>query len=90
MIYFIGAYLLVVNLDALLVMAEDKHRAKKGRRRIPEAVMFLLAVLGGSPGILAGMYLFRHKTLHQSFTVGMPLILFFETVLLAVILYLIQ
>ena len=30
---------------------------------------------GGSVGSLAGMYLFRHKTLHLKFTVGIPLIL---------------
>lgn len=45
------------------------------------------AVLGGSPGIIAGMYAFRHKTQHDSFTIGMPLILFFEAVLIALALY---
>ena len=30
---------------------------------------------GGSVGSLAGMYLFRHKTQHLRFTLGIPLIL---------------
>ena len=76
-------YLLLINLDALLLMRADKRRAQNGRRRIPEATLFLVAVLGGSPGIMLGMKLFRHKTLHRSFTVGMPLICFFETAIIA-------
>lgn len=76
-------YLLLINLDALLLMRADKRHAQNGRRRIPEATLFLVAVLGGSPGIMLGMKLFRHKTLHTSFTVGMPLICFFETAIIA-------
>lgn len=87
MIYFILPYLVVVNLDGFLLMGADKRRAKRGLRRIPEATLFLVAVLGGSLGALAGMYTFRHKTLHTKFTVGMPLLLFFQTVLTLVILY---
>ncbi|NCB50519.1 MAG: DUF1294 domain-containing protein [Clostridia bacterium] len=86
--YFILSYLAVVNLDGFLLMGADKSRAKKNRRRIPEATMFLVAVLGGSLGVLLGMYAFRHKTLHTKFTVGIPLLLFFETVLTIVLIYL--
>ena len=75
-------YLLLINLEARWLMFADKRRAQKGRWRIPEAVFFLVAVLGGSPGVMLGMKFFRHKTLHTSFTVGMPLICFFETALI--------
>lgn len=88
MMYFLLAYLLFINLDGFLLMASDKSRAKKGARRIPEATLFLAAVLGGSAGVLGGMYAFRHKTLHQSFTIGIPLILFFETALTLILIYL--
>ena len=83
LLILLGAYLLLINLDAFILMASDKSRARRGKRRIPEATLFLVAVLGGSPGIIAGMYAFRHKTQHDSFTIGMPLILFFEAVLIA-------
>ena len=83
-IYFLAlAVCLGMNLAALIAMWADKRRAQQGRRRIPEATLFLVAVLGGSPGVMLAMRRYRHKTLHSSFTVGMPLICFFECALLA-------
>ncbi len=78
LLIILAAYLLLINLDAYLLMRADKRRAQRRARRIPEAALFLTAVLGGSPGIMLAMRRFRHKTLHASFTVGMPLICFFE------------
>lgn len=70
------AYLLVINLTALFLMLSDKQRAKKaGARRISEKTLFLSALLGGSIGAIAGMRLFRHKTKHWYFVIGMPAIL---------------
>ena len=75
-------YLIVMNAAAFLVMLADKNRAKKKLWRVPEAVLFTLALLGGSLGIWAGMYLGRHKTRHLKFVVGIPLILIMQIVLL--------
>lgn len=72
----IGTYLVVINLIALLMMWSDKRRSKRpGARRVPEKVLFLSALLGGSLGAVLGMYAFRHKTKHWYFVWGMPLIL---------------
>ncbi len=68
-------WVLAWTLIAFILMGVDKWKAVHESWRIPEKTLFLSAVLGGSPGALAGMYLFRHKTKHRSFTVGMPLIL---------------
>lgn len=68
-------YLLTVNAIGLLFMLTDKLLAKANRRRIRERTLFLIAIIGGSVGSILGMYLFRHKTLHLKFTMGMPLIL---------------
>ena len=68
-------YLAAINLAAFGLMAADKRRAQKHRWRIPEHTLFAAALLGGSVGALAGMYLCRHKTRHWYFVVGMPLIL---------------
>ena len=68
-------YLVLINLAALVLMAEDKRRAKRRLWRIRERTLFVLALLGGSVGAHFGMYLFHHKTRHWYFVVGMPLIL---------------
>lgn len=75
-------YLIVMNAAAFLVMLADKIRAKKYLWRVPEAVLFTLALLGGSLGIWAGMYLARHKTRHLKFVLGIPLILILQAILI--------
>ena len=78
--YFL-LYLLLINAAAFLLMLVDKLKAKKNRWRIPERTLFGSALLGGSIGALLGMYTFRHKTRHLSFTLGMPAILIAQVVL---------
>ena len=68
-------YLVVMNVLGVAVRWSDKRRARLHRWRIPEKVLFGVSLLGGSAGTWAGMYLFRHKTKHWYFVVGMPLIL---------------
>lgn len=74
-------YLLIINALGFWIMLADKRRAKRNAWRIPEARLMLTAVLGGSIGVLAGMYLFRHKTKHPKFTFGVPLILAVQVVI---------
>ena len=69
-------------------MLVDKFKAKKNLWRIPEKVLFATALLGGSLGIIGGMYAVRHKTKHLSFTIGVPVVLALQIV--AVILFLIR
>ena len=68
-------YLLLINAAGLLLMLVDKWKAKKNRWRVRESTLLLIAALCGSVGSLLGMYLFRHKTRHLKFTLGIPLIL---------------
>ena len=68
-------YLLIINAAGFLLMLVDKWKAKKNRWRVRESTLLIVAALGGSIGSLAGMYLFRHKTQHLKFTLGVPLIL---------------
>lgn len=82
---YVLCYLLIFNALSLLYMLSDKLRAKKNKWRIPERTLLLMAALGGSPGILAGMYLFRHKTRHMKFTLGVPLILAAQILLIVVL-----
>jgi len=68
-------YLIAMNLVGFAVMGIDKAKAKNHAWRIPEKAFFLVSLIGGSIGTWAGMYVFRHKTKHWYFVVGMPLIL---------------
>ena len=68
-------YLLIINALGFLLMLVDKWKARKNRWRVRESTLLLIAALGGSVGSLLGMYLFRHKTQHLKFTLGIPLIL---------------
>ena len=71
-------YLVIVNAAGFVLMLIDKQKAIRGAWRIPEKTLFSVAVVGGSIGCIAGMYTFRHKTKHKSFTVGMPAILLMQ------------
>ena len=83
-------YLEAVNLAAFALMGIDKRRARKKRRRIPESVLILSAVIGGGIGALAGMYLFRHKTRKKSFTVGIPVIMAMQAAFFLLLFYVIS
>ena len=74
----IPLYLIIINAVGFLLMLADKRKARRGAWRIPEATLLGTAALGGSIGVLAGMYLVRHKTRHLKFTIGVPLILFVQ------------
>ena len=66
--------LTVMSAVLFLTMGADKSRAKSHCRRIPEARLFLLAILGGAVGGTLGMWVFRHKTRHWYFAVFFPLL----------------
>ena len=73
-------YLIIINLIGFYVMWSDKRKAKKGRWRIPETTLFLITLLGGGIGTIAGMYTFRHKTQKIQFVIGFPFITILEIV----------
>jgi len=57
-----------LNLFTMLRFRQDKQRAIAGERRIPEADLLGLALIGGSPGALTARWLYRHKTRKQPFS----------------------
>lgn len=80
------SYFTAVNFIGFALMGIDKYKAKKRAFRIPEATLFIVAVIGGSIGSIAGMYIFRHKTRHRSFVYGMPFILILQIALIIALL----
>ncbi len=83
----IAVYLAVTNLIGLALMGIDKAKAKRRKWRIPEATLFLVAAIGGSIGSILGMYIFRHKTKHLTFTIGMPVILLIQIITVCILLF---
>lgn len=78
---YFAIYLLIVNAIGFLLMLIDKRKAIRHRWRIPEKTLFFTAAIGGSAGSIMGMYIFRHKTKHLQFTLGMPAILIAQLIL---------
>jgi uncharacterized membrane protein YsdA (DUF1294 family) len=79
---YVIAYLVGINLFGFVLMGVDKRRAVRGRWRIPERSLFLVAIAGGSLGSIAGMTLFRHKTKHPAFRYGLPVLFLTQIALL--------
>lgn len=79
----IVTYAFIINIVSFIYMYVDKQRAIKGQWRIAENTLFSLAFIGGSIGIMLAMKTFRHKTKHQSFKIGVPLILLIQIVLIS-------
>jgi uncharacterized membrane protein YsdA (DUF1294 family) len=74
-------YLIIINVLALYLMAHDKSQARKRGRRVPEKNLFLVAAFGGALGGIVAMRVWRHKTKHVSFAIGMPAILIVQAAL---------
>ena len=81
------AYIVVINVIGFALMGIDKAKARKRAWRIPEATLFLIALVGGSLGTTVGMRVFRHKTLHWYFVFGMPAILIVQILLILFVIY---
>lgn len=75
-------YLFLINAAGFVLMLTDKQKAKKNKWRIPEATLMGAAVIGGSFGVLIGMYAARHKTLRPKFAVGVPIVFILQVILL--------
>ncbi len=80
---FLLGYLGLINLLTLLVYGIDKVYARAHAWRISERTLLLLALAGGSPGALAGIYLFRHKNRKSIFLLYFSVILIVQLVLIA-------
>ena len=76
-------YLLIINALGFLLMLIDKYKARKNLWRIPEKTLLGVALMGGSIGSYAGMQIFRHKTKHPQFYIGIPVIMAVQLIAVA-------
>ncbi|WP_226667094.1 DUF1294 domain-containing protein [Metabacillus litoralis] len=71
---YLFLYYIIINVIGLVLMAKDKRRAKRQEWRIKESTLWSVSLIGGALGSYIGMRLYRHKTKHTSFKVGLPLL----------------
>ena len=71
-------YLLAINALSFILFGLDKYKAKKGKWRISDATLLMMAVIGGSIGAWTGMRLWHHKTMHKKFKYGIPIIIIMQ------------
>ena len=79
--------LVFINILTFFLYGVDKWKAKRDKWRVSEAALIWMAVLGGSVGAWLGMKTWHHKTQHAKFKYGIPLILFAQVVVIAVLKY---
>lgn len=65
-------YFLAINVVAFGLFGIDKYKARHNHWRIKESTLWLATLLGGGAGAFAAMRLFRHKTQHMLFVIGVP------------------
>ena len=75
-------YLLAINVVTLIAFAVDKIAAIEHRSRIRIVTLLGLGFIGGSIGALIAMYVFHHKTKQDYFSVGVPLIMLMQAVVI--------
>lgn len=79
--------LLGINAAGLIGMGLDKFLSRSSSpKRFPEVVLYVVALLGGVPGILVGMHVFKHKSRKASFQFVLLLILVAQVVVLRAVL----
>jgi uncharacterized membrane protein YsdA (DUF1294 family) len=64
---FAAAWFIVLNGATFVAFGYDKWCAVRSGSRLPESALVLLGALGGWPGGLLGMKIFRHKTVKRGF-----------------------
>ena len=80
-------YLAIINVVTFFLYGIDKYKARHDKWRVKESTLIWLSVFGGSVGAWLGMKVWHHKTLHNKFKYGIPLILFAQILVIILILY---
>jgi uncharacterized membrane protein YsdA (DUF1294 family) len=85
---FILLYVAAVSVAGVALTVYDKIISKKntnGKGRVPENTLMYLGVMGGALPMFITMLIFRHKTRHKKFMVGLP-VMFILHIIIAVFL----
>ena len=76
-----------MNIVTFVTFWIDKNLSKHNQSRVSESTLVLMSALGGAAGGLAAMYLFRHKTRHATFFLGLPAMLLIHIIIAYLIIF---
>lgn len=65
----------LINLFTFIQFWRDKRAARRGDRRVPEATLLKLALMGGAPAAVLASRVLRHKTRKQPFVTHLYLVI---------------
>ncbi|MBQ8568996.1 MAG: DUF1294 domain-containing protein [Oscillospiraceae bacterium] len=85
LVYVIIIYFTVINVTGFVLTVSDKKKAKAGKWRVPEKTLFIVSILGASVSVYLAMRLFRHKTKHKRFMIGIPVIIALQLALIIIL-----
>ena len=77
-IKYIMFYLLIINLISFALFFADKQKSKRDKWRIKESTLHFVSFIGGTPGSIAAMILFHHKTKKPKFVIITIIVLIFN------------
>ena len=84
---FLMIYLFAINIITFIFFGLDKYAANNDKWRIKNVTLLGLAFIGGTIGGLIAMYVFRHKTQKDYYTVGLWLMIIMQIILLIYLFY---
>ncbi|QEK13597.1 DUF1294 domain-containing protein [Crassaminicella thermophila] len=84
--YFL-LYVLIINIYTFCLTGIDKYKARKEKWRVNEKNFFITALLGGAAGVMMGMVMFRHKTKHKTFYIGIPVIYIINMICVSLLIF---
>jgi uncharacterized membrane protein YsdA (DUF1294 family) len=87
MLRFLILYFFLMNIVTFVTFWIDKNLSKHNQSRVSESTLVLMSALGGAAGGLAAMYLFRHKTRHAKFFLGLPAMLLIHIIIAFLIIF---
>ncbi|MEG0980051.1 MAG: DUF1294 domain-containing protein [Oscillospiraceae bacterium] len=84
--YILITYFTAISLMAVFLTICDKQSAIHKKRRIPEKELITVGVFGGALPMFLTMKIIRHKTHHNKFMIGLPIIFFLQISIILIIL----
>ena len=81
-------YFAVISFLTVLFTIADKINAKRGRQRVREDFLLTLGLLGGALFEFITMKIIHHKTRHNKFMIGLPVLITIQMIaILLIVIY---